>query len=203
MTATEAYAALSNIGSPVLGTDQAAAVLGASSPATVKTLDRLAQAGLARRLRHGVWHIGPGVVNPRDVLVTLCRPYPVYVSGWSALFHHQMIEQIPAAICAVSLGPTRKAETTDLNRYRISHIHPALWGGFDAASSTRAGMARPEKALFDTIYGLSARSGDFSLPELELPGGFDRRVLEGWVSHIPSTRLAAITSAHIRSALPR
>ena len=48
-------------------------------------------------------------------------------------------------------------------------------------------LATPEKALLDTLYLAPARSRLFaSLPEIEIPKGFDRRKAMEWVPRIPA-----------------
>jgi hypothetical protein len=68
-------------------------------------------------------------------------------------------------------------------RHRLA---PTFFGGFD---TTPGGvrLARPEKALLDSLYLAPARSRLFAaLPEVEIPKGFDRKEARRWLSRIPS-----------------
>ena len=196
MRSTEAYACLATLGAPVFSTGEAAVAWGAELPAAAKTLRRLADAGLVRRLRRGVWLVGSGPADPADVLPALTWPYPSYLSSWSALFAHGMIDQIPRSIHAASLGRGQTVDTADA-RFEIHHLHPDVFGGHTGQTGVRAGLATPEKALFDTVYLLAARSATVTLPEIELPDGFEGAEVERWVARIPSARLASIVSRRL------
>jgi hypothetical protein len=104
-----------------------------------------------------------------------------------------MIEQIPRGIFAVSLDRPKTVDT-ELGQFQIHHIHTNLFGGFVGETGIRAGTARPEKALFDTVYLFSVRQGGVTLPELELPEDFDAEELQRWIEAIPSGRLQTMTA---------
>ena len=200
MRATDRYAHLWALGKPVVTTGEAAAAWESSLPAAAKSLARLASSGLVAKIRHGIWQIGAETPDPAVVLPVLTNPYPSYVSGWSALASHEMIEQIPRAVFAVSLDRAKIVETT-FGRYEIHHIQPDLFGGFVGGSGIRAGVASPEKALFDTVYLFSTRNGQVSLPELELPEDFNTSELERWVDTVPSARLRTMTADNLARLL--
>lgn len=193
MRGIDKYSRLQALGRPVLTTGEAAVVWETSLPVAAKSLARLANSGLVVKIRHGTWQIGREAPDPTFVLPVLTSPFPSYISGWTALSRHGMIEQIPRGVFAASLGRPKTVETTR-GRYEIHHVHPALFGGFEGESGIRAGVARPEKALFDTVYLFSTRKGQVTLPELELPGDFDTSELQRWVDAIPSGRLRTMTS---------
>lgn len=119
-----------------------------------------------------------------------------YISGWSALARHQMIEQIPRGVFAVPLDRPKVVETTH-GRYEIHRIQTRLFGEFGGATGTRAGVATPAKALFDVVYLFSAPQGDVTHPEFELPDSFDHGELQGWVAKVPAARLRTLTSANL------
>jgi predicted transcriptional regulator of viral defense system len=187
------YATLEQLRRPVVTTREASVAWGLDPSATTHALSRLAEVSLVKRLRQGVWQIGSGTLDPLLVLPVLTQPYPSHVSMWSALFGHGMIEQIPRSVYAVSLGRARSVRT-EAGEFRIHHVTPDLYGGAEGGTSLRAGTATPEKALFDTVYLLSARSGTVSLPELELPDGFDATKEWWWVDRIPADRLRTMVS---------
>jgi predicted transcriptional regulator of viral defense system len=163
-------------------------------------LGRLAKSGLVRRLRAGIWKIGPAPVSADVVLPVLTRPYPSYISLWSALFDHGMLDQIPRSVYATSLDRPQTIKTS-IGEYRIHHVHPDLFGGFEGQTAVRAGRATPEKALFDTVYVLSTRSGTVTLPELELPSNFDDAELRHWLGLVPSSRIRSMTERNLTRIL--
>lgn len=200
MSTIDRYARLRALGRPVVTTGEAAATWSSSLATAARSLVRLTDAGLVTKLCHGVWHMGRDTPDPAYVLPVLTNPYPSYLSGWSVLARHGMIEQIPRSVFAVSLDRARTVKTT-FDRYEIHHIHPGLYGGFAGVSGLRAGVATPEKALFDTAYLFAARHGRVSLPEIELPEGFDLSLLHHWLEQVPSARLRSMTSANLERIL--
>lgn len=196
MSAADRYHVLLSIGRPVVTTGEASAAWRSSLPATSKTLARLAETGLIAKVRHGLWQIGTEAPDPAVVLPALTNPYPCYISGWTALSRHEMIEQIPRGIFAVSLDRAKTIETT-FGRYEIHHIHPDLFGGFTGGDGIHAGIATPAKALFDTVYLLATRNGRVTLPELEIPADFDPDELDQWVGAVPSIRLRTLTAGNL------
>jgi predicted transcriptional regulator of viral defense system len=148
---------------------------------------------LVVKIRQGIWQLGREPADPTFVLPVLTNPYPSYVSGWNALSRHGMIEQIPRGIFAVSLDRPKTVDT-EVGQFQIHHLHPDLFGGFEGETGIRAGIARPEKALFDTVYLFSVRQGKVTLPELELPEEFDTTELQRWIEAIPSGRLQTMTA---------
>jgi predicted transcriptional regulator of viral defense system len=196
MRTIDRYSHLQALGRPVLTTAEAAVAWATSLATAARSLSRLADAGLVTKVRHGIWQVGSGTPEPALLLPVLTSPYPSYISGWSALWRHGMIEQIPRSIFAVSLDRARTVNT-GFGTYDLHHIHPALFGGFVDASGLRAGVATAEKALFDTVYLFAARHGSVTLPELELPDGFDASALHHWITQIPSARLRTMTAKNL------
>jgi predicted transcriptional regulator of viral defense system len=190
VTAAEALARLRRLGIPVVETADAAAALSQKSAAASRTLSRLANAGLIVRVRHGVWWIDSDV-DPHRLVEYLSAPYPSYLSLQSALYLHGMIEQIPETYYAVSLARTQSIRSR-VGTFSFHHITPELFGGFEKTSSGVA-LATPEKALFDVAYLSGVRSRLFaSLPELELPRGFNRKELARWIERVRAPRRRAM-----------
>ncbi len=193
MRTIDRYSRLQALGRPVVTTGEAAVAWESSLPVAAKSLARPAGSGLVTKIRHGIWQIGRETPDPAVVLPVLTNPYPSYISGWSALSRHGMIEQIPRGVFAASLGRAKTVETT-FGSYEIHHIHPDLFGGFEGGSGIRAGVATSAKALFDTVYLFSTRKGGVTLPELELPDDFNFSELQRWIEAVPSTRLRTMTA---------
>ena len=198
MRSTDAYADLLRLGRPIIEAREASSRLGLSLQRTNVLLRSLAQAGLARRVRPGLWALGQ-TPDPFSVPPYLTAPFPAYVSGWSALARHGMIEQIPRAIFVVSTGRTRRA-VTSLGVYEIHHLSPELFDGF-TGSQESGYLATPEKALFDTIYLRAPAGGGLHLPELELPAGFDAARMQEWLRTIERPRLRTLVERGIDAAL--
>ncbi len=181
MRATEALKELQDIGRPVIETGEALARLDVSSTYASKLLKNLDEAGLVRRLRNGLWLLDLDA-DPLSIPPYLTAPFPAYVSLWSALSRHGMIEQIPGQVFVVSLARPQTVQTP-LATYSIHHIAPEVFGGFDGSEQTGS-IATPEKALFDTVYLQAARRRRVYVPELELPEPFDAGVIDEWTQRI-------------------
>ena len=188
MNAAEAYARLQRLGVSVVTTLDAAQALGQSVDAANKTLKRLSVESLVTSAARGLWSLSP-TLDPMLLAEPLTAPLPSYVSLQSALYHHGLIEQIPAVIYVVSLARTRRARTR-FATFSIHRVAPDFFGGFELLESG-VKMATREKALLDMLYLSATRNRLFArLPELELPRDFDRRSAQRWISRITSPQLA-------------
>jgi len=198
VNASQAYGALLAFGRPVIETREAAALLRTTSSNASHSLRSMAESGLVRRIRHGLWALDPGI-DPWVVVPYLTAPYPAYVSLWSAMAKHDMIEQVPAQTFATSLDRTRRI-ATGLGPYSIHHLAAEVFGGFEG-DSERGYVATPEKALFDTIYIRAPRGGRAYLPELALPAEFDAAQLGDWTRRIPAAKLRTVVKRGLDHAL--
>lgn len=197
MRATEAYGELLRLGLPIIETREAAARLDVSAARASQLLRSLDEAGLIRRLRHGLWALRD--VDPFSVAPYLTAPFPAYVSFWSALARHGMIEQIPRQIFVASLDRTRRVPTA-IGTYSIHHLVPELFDGY-RGSAESGYLATPEKALFDAVYLRAPRGARIFFPELSLPENFDDEQLQGWASRITRPRLRTLVSRGLEEAL--
>ena len=184
MRTTDALGELQRLHQPVVETGEVIARLGVSPVRASQILRSLEEAGLASRLRHGLWLLQPDI-DPFAIPPYLTAPYPAYVSLWSALSRHGMIEQIPRQVFVVSLDRRPRRVETPLGTFSIHHVAPEVFGGYTGSGDTGY-VATPEKALFDTVYLRSANRADVYLPELELPETFDERELTKWAERIAS-----------------
>jgi predicted transcriptional regulator of viral defense system len=198
MKATDAYAALRSLGRDVITNKEAAALWGAGQRTTRRRLQSLGEAGLVTHIRHGLWSLDPEI-DPFKVPSYLTAPLPAYVSFWSALHRHGLIEQIPRQVWVASLSRAKRVSTT-AGTFEIHHIAPELFLGF-TGSQESGYMAVPEKALFDAVYVRAAAGERSSFPEIALPKGFNRQLLKGWVERIGSQRLRTIVSRRLRDVL--
>lgn len=194
MRATAAYAELLRFRRPVLTTSEAAARLRLPGFAASQILRRLADDGIVVQIRRGLWALNREI-DPYALPEHLTAPYPSYISIWTALYRHGMIDQIPREIYIVSLDRSKRIRTP-LGIFVIQHLTPGLFGGFETRDRVR--MATPEKGLFDTVYLAGSRGERFArLPELELPSGFAERELRRWVKRIPSSRLRTLVGRQL------
>lgn len=198
MRAADAYGELLRIGRPVIKTREAATRLRVSISSASHLLRSMEQADLVCRLRHGLWALHSDL-DPFILAPYLTAPFPAYVSFWSALARHQMIEQIPRQVFVASLDRTRRI-TTAIENYSIHHLAPEIFDGY-RGSEASGYLATPEKALFDTVYIRTARATRIFLPELSLSTDFNHRQLEEWTRQIPTPRLRTLVSRGLNQAL--
>jgi len=198
MRAADAYGELLRIGRPVIETREAATRLHASVSSASHVLRSMEQAALARRLRRGLWALRPDI-DPFSIAPYLTAPFPAYISFWSALARHDMIEQIPRQISVASLDRTRHLETT-IGAYSIHHLAPELFDGY-RGSEESGYLATPEKALFDTVYVRAGRGARIFFPELSLGENFDETQLEEWTHRIATPRLRTLVSRGLKEVL--
>jgi len=198
MRAADAYGDLLRMDRPVVTTREAAARWGAERRTAGRRLRTMEEAGLVRRLRRGLWALDCDI-EPFTVAPYLTAPFPAYVSFWSALSHHGMIEQIPRQISVASLDRAQRIGTT-VGAYTIHHLAPELFGGFQGGE--KAGyLARPEKALFDTVYVRTAAGSRAFFPELTLTATFSHVELEEWAGRIESLRLRTLVARRLHEAV--
>jgi predicted transcriptional regulator of viral defense system len=198
MKVAEAYAQLRGFDRPVFTTREAGALWRDGQTSASRRLGRLEEAGLVLRIQRGLWSLDPGI-EPRVVGPYLTAPLPSYVSLFSALAEHGLIEQIPRQISLVSPGRPRRI-LTSLGIYVVHRVSPELFGGFEGTG--RSGyLARPEKALFDLVYVRAAGGSRAYLPELSLPKDFDRGELKSWNERIEDPRLRTLVARRLRELL--
>lgn len=198
MRTTDAYGELVTIGRPIIETREAAARLHVSPNTASRVLRATERAGLVHQIHKGLWALDANI-SPAVVAPYLTAPYPAYVSLWSALARHDMIEQIPARVEIASLDRSRVVETY-LGTFAIHRLAPEVFTGFEG-SPEDGYVATPEKALFDVVYLRAPRGGIVRFPELTLPEDFDRNLLEEWAAMIPRPRLRTIVRRGLQAAL--
>jgi len=198
--AVDAYGDLMRMNRPVISTREAATRWRAEEGTSRRRLRAMADAGLARQLRRGLWALKADV-DPFVLPPFLTAPYPAYVSFTSALHRHGAIEQIPRQVSVASLSRSRRIATT-LGTYVVHHLAPEVFGGF--AGSGEAGyLATPEKAIFDSVYVRAAAGSAAYFPELTLPAGFDDDETMSWCERIAGRRLRTLVSRRLHELLAR
>ncbi len=198
MRPTDAYGDLLRMDRPIVTTREAAARWRTEQGNAGRRLRSLEEAGLVRRLRRGLWALDQEL-DPFAVAPYLTAPFPAYVSFWSALSRHGIIEQIPRQISVASLDRPRRI-VTSAGIYEIHRIAPELFGGFEG--SERAGyLATPAKALFDTVYIRAAAGSRAFFPELSIPPVFDRVQIDEWIGRVRSPRLRTLVARRLSDVL--
>lgn len=180
-----------NVLAPTFLTKEAAAVLGVSPNYAAVILSRLAEQNTVVRLARGCWAYSDSV-DPLLLPNVLVHPMMAYISLYSALYYHGMIEQIPDTVFAISNGKTKVFETP-LAKVSIHSINPTLFTGYEIYGKHGLAIATPEKTLFDALYLMPAKSNVFKrLTEVELPEGFRFELFDQWlgsVKNIPRKKL--------------
>jgi predicted transcriptional regulator of viral defense system len=195
MNQIEAYAELRRLGATAVRTNEAAALWRTGEGTARRRLQSFADAGLVVALRRGLWS-ADAELDPFALPPYLTAPLPAYVSTFSALAAHGMIEQIPGRVTVVSLGRARRVRTA-IGAFDIHQIAPELFRGF--VGWHRDGtIARPEKALFDLVYLRAAAGGRAYLPELALTEPFDHDALDAWGELIGSPRLRTLVDRRLK-----
>jgi predicted transcriptional regulator of viral defense system len=198
MRAIDAYGELLRMEQAVVTTREAAARWGTASRATSHRLQALEEAGLIHRLRRGLWAVGPEV-EPNALAHHLTAPYPAYVSLWSALYQHDMIEQIPRQVSVISLDRPRTIDTS-LGVYVIHRVTPELFDGY-TGSEESGYLALPEKAIFDLVYVRAASGSQAFFTELSLPPRVELSQMVEWTGRIKSSRLRTLVTRRLRQVL--
>lgn len=168
---------------PTFLTRDAANLLGISTNNATAILSRLAKQNSIVHLARGKWAYSY-TVDPLLLPNILVHPMMAYVSLYSALYYHGMIDQVPHMVFAISNGKT-KTFKTPLGKISIHSINPFLLTGYEVHGKNLLLMATPEKALFDTLYLMPAKSDLFKrLTEIDLPKNFRFSLLNQWLKFV-------------------
>ena len=184
MNLLEADTRLHKFNQPCLTTRDVAACLNVKTVYASNILRRLAAAGRIARLGRGRWLIDLKT-DPFVIAQFLTIPFSTYISLQSALYHHGMISQIPAAIYAVTLGRTKRYKNL-LGEFSVHHVMPEFFCGYESIGHPIFKIAVPEKALVDYLYLSLSRARSFkALPELELPRSFSKKRAYSFIAKLP------------------
>jgi predicted transcriptional regulator of viral defense system len=193
---------LQEVGVPVMQTRDVAYKLGVSNEHASQILRRLVLEKHIVHLSRSLWALDPQM-NPFLLPDYLVAPLPCYVSLQTALYHHNMIDQIPRLITVVSLARTRRIQTP-LATVSVHHIIPEFFFDYHLDPKTQVKMATPEKALLDIFYLKPARSQWFkTLPEVEIPPSFNVEKAFSMIQRIPSKARRTLVEKALRSFLSR
>jgi predicted transcriptional regulator of viral defense system len=196
MTTTAFYQKLS--GQKRVTTRMAAQLAGLSIPAASMALRRLAADGLSLPLKKGSWIIGGAASKPGALVTAAADPFLAYLSGWSALRVHELIQQLPQTLFAITLGRPGEMEIGG-SRIALHRIRPELFGGYHFNVGADGFVATPEKAIFDLAYLTAMNRSQVSgnLPETDLRG-IRWKDVQGWMNRIPTPRMRAAVERALR-----
>ena len=196
MKLIEALQRLESLGTPGFETRDASALLHVPMHNASKILRRLENAGFTLQANRGRWLLARNL-NRQVLPELLAAPYPAYISLQSALYHHGLIEQIPAVIYAVTIGRPRRIQTA-AGTVSLHRVPPPLFAGFEVIGKDAVKMATPEKALFDVLYLAPGRTRLFAnLPELEIPRNFRWKELRRYAALVKSVSRRAFLEKRI------
>ena len=197
MSQIDALQRLKKLGAYGFETRDASALLDVTPNNAHMILRRLAASGLLTHVSRGRWLLSEDA-SKYFLPELISAPAPAYVSLQSALFHHGLIEQIPALVYAITLGRPRRV-MTPLAIVSFHRVPPELFNGFQILPRDQAKMATPEKALFDTLYLAPGRSRLFAkLPELEIPRSFRWGQLQRYAAFVKSPSRRAFVLENIK-----
>jgi predicted transcriptional regulator of viral defense system len=138
-------------------------------------LHRLERSGWLQRVKHGTYALTaglPGFPEAHAFVIAMALVDPCAVSGWSALNHHGLTEQIPHAVTLTTpkrivtpamRGAVRAAPSTwevAGQKYEIVVVIPARFFGYDETwmGDARVRIFDRERALLD-CFALARRFG--------------------------------------------
>ncbi len=163
-------------------------------------LKRLENSGHIVRLKRGLIAL-PDEIQRFALPAILTAPIPSYVSLYSALSFHGLIEQIPEIIYAITAGRTTQL-TNSLATVSFHHVDLTFVTGYTVDQNTEVAMATMEKALVDTLYLQSSRSSLFhKLPELEIPREFSEKRAKEFIRLIPHQAKRKSTQTRLEKIL--
>jgi len=197
-SAVASLQALRRLGQPIVRTRDAADLLGISAGYATRLLTRLADEGAICKVGHGLWSISE-IIDPLVVGSWITLPAPSYVSFYSALRFHGIIQQIPGKTFVASIAKSREVRSA-AGTFSVHQVAPAVIGGFLEDGGRR--IATPEKAVFDTLYLRRARGGRFrGLTEVELSPGFSIGQLRSYLGKIADPSLRTLVATGIEKLL--
>lgn len=200
MTTLDTYSDLLRLDQPVVSTRDAAARWHKDQQRAGQRLRAMEESGLVRRVRRGLWALDLDL-EPAVLAPYLTSPFPAYVSLWSGLAEHGMIEQVPRIVSVASTARSQRIHTT-IGDYQIHHLAPELFNGYEGSIETGY-TAAPEKSLFDTVYVRAATGSKAHFPELTLPADFDNARLKEWIDLIRGKRLRTVVARQLGAVLSR
>ena len=203
MTSISVHKAIQQIDRPVFSTREISALCGTSPSSASQTLARLEKDSLLTRVSRGIWCVTTDPrFSPFQLVPFLAGDHQAYISFFSALHLHGMIDQIPQVIYAATTAHTRR-KTTPVGTFSFHRMSPRFFMGYDWYRRGRAFLiASPEKGLVDCLYLSSRKKNNFGhLPEIDLGRPFSKQRAWNWVKKIPDARIRLNVHSKLSSLL--
>jgi predicted transcriptional regulator of viral defense system len=203
VTNISVHKAIQRIDRPVFSTREISALCGTSLSSASQALGRLEKEGLLTRAARGIWCVTTDPrFTPFQLVPLLAGNHQAYVSFFSALHLHGMIEQIPQVVYAATTAHTRR-RTTPVGTYSFHRMSPHFFSGYDWYRGGRSFLiATPEKGLVDCLYLSSRKGRRFGrFPEVHLGEPFSRHKAWNWVKRIPDTKIRLNVDSKLSSLL--
>ncbi len=195
---------------PVFTTGDVAYVAGVSLSTAARALATLAERAAVAPVTRGVWarpshpNFSPYAVVPfllgKSLVGGPGAAEPGYVSLLSALNLRGLIDQIPRTVQVVT-ARQRPVLRTPVGTYSFHRLQPDLVTGYEPGGRlANFELARPTKALFDTLY-VSTRRGlrHAHLPELDRSPDVSDEEMRGYIALVKSAPLrTAVTERWAR-----
>ena len=192
---------IKRMGRKIFTTHELAAMSGKSTPTIIQSLNRLVRQGLLIKVYRGVWaEPQPKALSSFEVIPFLFPRQRVYVSFFTALHLHGIVEQIPQVITLASTSHTSTIHTK-AGVFSVHQVAPAFFNGFDWYQGEGSFLiADPEKALIDSLYLSSRRKKQFGhFPELNFPKTFSFKKAAWWASRIPEKKIRLFVSKKLEA----
>ncbi len=148
--------------------------------ATRKAASRLCQDGVLVRL--GKELFGNALHPPEPMDVAMMMHQPSYVSLWSALAHHGVVECSQDEVSAVTQGRPGPEATGPIS-ILYQRIRDDLFAGFERINGVA--MASPEKALLDLLHLRPHVTPSEILDQNFRLENLDSEVLADWAQRFP------------------
>jgi predicted transcriptional regulator of viral defense system len=180
-------------------TRDAAQLTEMSIPATSMALRRLAAEGLSIQIKKGHWLLGETSTKMGSLVTAAAAPYQAYLSGWSALRLHGLIQQMPQKHFAITLGRPGEIEMAG-TKIELHRIKPELFGGYHYDPRAAGFVASPEKAVFDLAYLATMNRSRVSgkLPETNM-NELNWKQVQKWFRRITSPRVLTAVQQSLES----
>jgi predicted transcriptional regulator of viral defense system len=200
LNALEFLARLKDLKVPFVQTKEIAAVLGISVGSAGKYLHLLQEQKFVEKVTQGKWVIKDSNFDPLQVAEFITAPKESYISLHTALFYHDMIDQIPSQTYIVTVDRSRRV-STPVGIYSFHHCNPEFFIGYKYLKPFLK-IATPEKALVDYFYFLPTKTRLFTrLPELEIPKKFSWKKVLSYCDKVPSMRTRTVVLTKIKEIM--
>ena len=130
MNSLEFLGKLYSLKVPLIKTNEIAGVLGISVSSAGKYLERLRDQRIVERIESGKWLVNSSSFDTLQIAEFITSPLESYVSLHTALYHHGMIEQIPAQTYSVTVDRTRVVHSP-VGTFSFHHCNPDFFVGYE------------------------------------------------------------------------